>query len=246
MYGKQPRENREHERRTSAIIGRHRWNDEASESRGFKEKEDLYVKRAITPYHPSKILHIAFFKASSESLTALATEADVGDIFSLYNEYFSPDSLDSMPLEMNENIGITFGEPIEGADPGVEIEFGMAYEQLSKNLDFRKGLPFVFNTKRHTSGYTAWDPKFASLFDPKLRAESMEDLRLHWHQLAGVHAIVRMIFTPEPEPSHCTGVLLADEVGLGKTFQACTTIGFLGELAVRQLKKLTLPPIIGK
>jgi TATA-binding protein-associated factor len=55
-----------------------------------------------------------------------------------------------------------------------------------------------------------------------------------------------MIFTPETAPSHCTGVLLADEVGLGKTFQACTVIGFLGELAVRQLKKLTLPPIIGR
>ena len=189
---------------------------------------------------------LATLKISSESLTnALTSAEDVSEVLALYNEHFGIESTDAMPLEGN-SIGVAFGVPVEGADPGVAIEFGMSYEELNSNLGFRKGLPFVFNIKRHSSGYTAWNPQHAPLFDPKRNDPLLEDIKLHWHQSAGIHAMIRMIFTSEPSATHCTGVLLADEVGLGKTFQACAVIAFLGELAVRQEQKLNLPPIIGK
>lgn len=78
----------------------------------------------------------------------------------------------------------------------------------------------------------------------------MERLYLHWHQLCGVHAVVRINFTETPAPNRCCGVLIADDVGLGKTFQAAATIAFLSELYMRQMlrrsKSVPLPPIIGK
>jgi len=188
----------------------------------------------------------AKLKISKESVTnALTSAEDVSEVLALYHEHFSVEATDAMPLEGN-SIGVTFGVPVEGADPGVAIEFGMSYGELNKNLGFRKGLPFVFNTKRHSSGYTVWNPQHAPLFDSKRNDPLLEDIELHWHQSAGIHAIIRMVFTSEPSATHCTGVLLADEVGLGKTFQACAVIAFLGELAVRQEQKYNLPPIIGK
>jgi hypothetical protein len=188
----------------------------------------------------------AVSKVLEEKLNSLTSQEDVSEVLALYSEYFGIESTDAMPLDSGCPIGVPFGEPVEAADPGVKIEFGMTAEQLTSSLGFQRGLPFIFNSKRHKSGYTAWDPTHASLFDPKLNNPSLEDIRLHWHQLAGIHAIIRLIFATIPSPSHCTGVLLADEVGLGKTFQACTVIGFLGELAVRQSLKLQVPPIIGK
>jgi TATA-binding protein-associated factor len=79
----------------------------------------------------------------------------------------------------------------------------------------------------------------------------MEPLALHWHQLAGVHAIMRMNFTKNPVSSdHRCGMLIADEVGLGKTFQAATTIAFLSDLVMcqklSQSQPVTFPPIIRK
>lgn len=173
----------------------------------------------------------------------LASEEDVSSVLALYQEHFSTEATDEMPLEVNQiRLDIPFVEPIQGADPGIEIEFLMSSKELSAGLGFKEGLPFVFNKQRHADGYTPWD----SSFEDEVQGIKMQSIKLQWHQLAGVHAIIRLIFTEESSPSHCTGVLLADDVGLGKTFQACTVIGFLGELAVRQAVNKCLPPIIGE
>jgi len=52
-------------------------------------------------------------------------------------------------------------------------------------------------------------------------------LGLHWHQLAGIHSIVCTIFIATEDLSHPCGVLIGDEVGLGKTAQAIGVIAFL-------------------
>ena len=60
-----------------------------------------------------------------------------------------------------------------------------------------------------------------------------------------VHALIRTNFTPQAEPGRCCGMLIADEVGLGKTFQAVTTIAFLSDLIIRAERNAPMPPIIG-
>ncbi|KAG6903164.1 hypothetical protein DXG01_000613, partial [Tephrocybe rancida] len=71
----------------------------------------------------------------------------------------------------------------------------------------------------------------------------MVPLRLHWHQLAGISAVIRMLFFPDPTKS-CGGALITDDVGLGKTFQAAGTIALLADIRERQQRHEALPPII--
>ena len=72
----------------------------------------------------------------------------------------------------------------------------------------------------------------------------LEPLRLYWHQLLGVHVVVRMNFSPVLGSSRCNGALIADEVGLGKTFIASTVMVFLSDLFMRQDSNLPLLLII--
>ena len=62
----------------------------------------------------------------------------------------------------------------------------------------------------------------------------MQAISLQWHQLVGVHAIFRKVFSSKPDPGCCTGTLLADEVGLSKTYEAITTMAILSNLVMRQ------------
>lgn len=182
-------------------------------------------------------------------LKALSTEAEVQDIISLYHERFDNPSnaLDDAPLiDRDPVIRNPFGPAVEGADPGTEVEAKMSPAELSKSLGFVQGLPLLFNEIRHRDGLTMWtNPQAFMMEDRKNPPSSISRLRLQWLQLAGVHAIIRACFTAEPDRDHCTGMLVADEVGLGKTYQAATVIAFLAEAAIRQ-DNLKIAPILSK
>ena len=130
----------------------------------------------------------------------------------------------------------------------MEEEATMTLGEVMRNLGFgEKGLPFSFNQYRHTAGFSPWNLDHRSLFQVPQGSQpspGIETLRLHSHQLSGVHAIIRRIFTKTPDANNCRGMLIADEVGLGKTFEACTILAFLSELSIKQSKKLTIPPMI--
>ncbi|RDB15031.1 Protein CHROMATIN REMODELING 5 [Hypsizygus marmoreus] len=190
-------------------------------------------------------------KVDTQMLQSLASEEDVADILNLYTDFFNVPS-DSAPLQEQQcTIGIQFGERVDGADPGTEYESTVPPNDLARNLGFVNGLPFLFNTYRHRGGLSAWDPANADLFEGSNAAlnPEMDRILLHWHQLCGVHSMIRMTFTATSAPDRCCGVLIADDVGLGKTFQAATTIAFLSDLRMRQMllsekKQVPLPPII--
>lgn len=177
----------------------------------------------------------------------MASEQDISDVISLYVDFFNaPASVDSIALdEQHPTIGISLDE-VEGGDLGVQVEAKMSPEALSTDLGFRNNLPLLFNSHRHKGGLNSWDSANTSLFEPTVAAMNadMEPIKLHWHQLAGVHAILRMNFTAEPDTSRPNGVLVADEVGLGKTFQAATVIAVLSDLNMRKSMMAKLPPII--
>ena len=160
--------------------------------------------------------------------------------------------LESEPVALNiqhPTLACTFGKPLGNEDSGIGVESTMAPEMLSESLGFRGGLPLVFNKHQHPGGLTEWD--HPQLFESSEVAKSseMEAIVLHWHQLAVVHALVHMLFNEKPTPGKCLGVLIADEVGLGKTFQAATAIALFSDIVIWQeickTRPTPDPPIIG-
>jgi len=109
-------------------------------------------------------------------------------------------------------------------------------------------IPILFNTHRHVGGVTPWDDSTAFQDVDRLKTDKeFTPNALRWHQLAGVHAILRRFMSEEP--SHARpGILIADEVGLGKTLQSLATIAWLTECAGRQSNEggSPLPPFLSE
>jgi len=117
---------------------------------------------------------------------------------------------------------------------------------ITHDLEFRNDLPILFNILRHIEGLNALRPEIHHLFKetkPKLQELYILPLFLHWHQVVGICTIICKVFSVQLT-QNVLGVLLADEVGLGKTFHISTVIVFLMELVQHQQKKLPLPLII--
>jgi len=116
---------------------------------------------------------------------------------------------------------LRFGDTIApNTDLGVEKETSLSRQQMSALLGFNNAMPFQFNEYRHKNGILPWD-------DPKAFEDAdspdLQKIMLHWHQLFAVHAIVRNVFTVEPV-ERTPGLLIADEVGLGKTAMAIAIV----------------------
>ncbi|KAF9455565.1 P-loop containing nucleoside triphosphate hydrolase protein [Collybia nuda] len=177
-------------------------------------------------------------KVSPRKLKLLADQEDVTDVLAMYHDFFScPSAQDSVDLtEQHPTVPFQFGKLEDDTDPGVEMESTLSPDILASNLGFKDGLPLLFSRYRHRGGLTSWDAGKSHLFeDVNAREDSqMDQIKLHWHQLAGVHGLVRMVFGPTPDAGRGCGALVADEVGLGKTYQAVTMIAFLTDIVLRQ------------
>ncbi|KAF5370979.1 hypothetical protein D9615_010044 [Tricholomella constricta] len=186
-------------------------------------------------------------KVSTVDLKGLATEEDVSDLLALYDEYFDQDAEDQDEPPISDALPDKQQLNDCGGDFGMELEAKMTPASLALSLGFKTGLPPSFNLLRDRSGISPWDDPL-TFADPKADPLpcNLSKLCLHWHQLAGVHSIVRSIFTEVADPSHTTGVLVGDEVGLGKTAQAISTIAFLMQVIRLQETKRKLPRLIAK
>jgi hypothetical protein len=107
-------------------------------------------------------------KVTLQSLQDLASEEDVADVLNLYADFStSPGPEDSVGLQdQRPAVTFHFGDAVNGADPGVEVESSLSPEVLATNLGFPE-LPLLFNSYRHRGGLTAWDPQHVDLFEPK-------------------------------------------------------------------------------
>jgi SNF2 family DNA or RNA helicase len=189
----------------------------------------------------------ALFSAKALDVRALATKKDLEELGLIYREYFGGNEQDqdcppeevSLPLELTD---------ATSDDVGMDMEMSMAPGLLAYRLSLRHEtmLPYQFISTRCKKGYNPWDRP--ELFQP----ESLElnpdlsELRLHWHQLAGLHSLARTVFSEEPKSGQCAGILLGDEVGLGKTAQALASIGWINQVILMQERKMGLPPVIGE
>lgn len=132
-------------------------------------------------------------------------------------------------------------------DLGVEKECKMALEELKKSLGLPTGkgsFPLI-SKWRLDSLYTPWEKNGKDMIKNaeqdvakgKPLPEKVAEMDLRWHQYCAIHSWVRMNFKTTVEKSDNgnlmkpEGVLLADEVGLGKTPTVFGIIAFLDLVA---------------
>jgi SNF2 family DNA or RNA helicase len=109
-------------------------------------------------------------------------------------------------------------------DIGVDTFRTYDEESLNRLLHFPDGRPALFNKFRSISRKCAWDKGAEKDFvegNP-----DMQPLSLLWHQRVGIASIVEKIWT-KTLTDNVPGVLLADDVGVGKTAQVMGTIAFI-------------------
>ncbi|KAG6848956.1 hypothetical protein H0H93_012463 [Arthromyces matolae] len=178
---------------------------------------------------------------------AVASEKDVEDIVNLFYDCFEADVDDDSDVRPEDNLipasqAAMNDHLSKGGDFGVEMELTMGPKSLARELGFvSHHLPAGFIPVRHVAGLNLWDnPKaFTS-------REHLIQSSLHWHQLAGIHATIRHTFSEQPDDHVNHGILIGDEVGLGKTAQTIATIACLNQAIDAQLAKQALPPAIAK
>ncbi|KAG6819600.1 hypothetical protein H0H93_010369 [Arthromyces matolae] len=192
------------------------------------------VEKRVT----SKLSH----KVSIDGLNSLATDQNVSDIANTYRDYFERIDQDDQEIALDvSDDKQTLNDA--GGDFGVDIEHRLSLVQLLLALGWKDGLPPIFNAYRHRRGENPWDkPQLFDHSEQDLQTGILFKFSLHWHQLAGVHSLVRSSFTSEPSSS--VGILIADEVGLGKTAQAVAYIAFMNMVISLQQAKRKLPKVL--
>jgi hypothetical protein len=136
-----------------------------------------------------------------------------------------PESIDPPVVDMDpEKLWEIFDN--DGQDMGV-TEFKMhSREELEKLLGFQNTRPFLFNRYLCKT-----DPsKSSNAGNDKPEAEAdMVECKLGWHQLVGVAALVDHTFGESglSVSRPVTNMLLADDVGIGKTAEVMAYLAFL-------------------
>lgn len=111
-----------------------------------------------------------------------------------------------------------------GEDLGVDGWREVDDKTLNYLLQFPGGKPVLFNQFRSKGGICAWEEKMLKKFVKE--NDDMEPLSLLWHQRVGVAAIVDKIWLSHETEGDVPGILIADEVGVGKTALTMGTIAF--------------------
>ncbi|THV02122.1 hypothetical protein K435DRAFT_853107 [Dendrothele bispora CBS 962.96] len=160
------------------------------------------------------------FKKSANNY--IATDEGLLWITGLYDQYFGADKNnndheDEDPSAYSRELNRENIDD-EGGDLGTEMESKMSYEGTQNCWD----TPSLFNKPSPDRVPTS----------------------LHWHQLSGAHSVMRNLFKSSPDASACTGMLISDEVGLGKTALCLTILATLNQFCTLQERNEPLPSVV--
>jgi hypothetical protein len=175
----------------------------------------------------------------------LAKPEEVRQTISLYTDYFEREGGEL--FHDNGEAPGAWDKVVEDlGDMGVDDMKGGTTEELSNLLGFVDARPVNWNNFRSKDNLVSgWDTSASA--DVRQKSEhggpDMDELRLLWHQLCGIAAIVDRVWTGEETPG-VHGVLLADDVGVGKTAQVMGVIAFLQLVFKLEEQGLPRPPII--
>ncbi|KAG2111479.1 hypothetical protein DEU56DRAFT_919984 [Suillus clintonianus] len=182
-------------------------------------KEKVTVKTDNTPGRKRGAQRARKVKSGS-----LVAAGDVEEIWALYVQMFEtePGQLEAPQDEEDiEDSGkAAWNDASE--DLGVDGWREMDNDKLNHLLQFPGGKPVLFAEFRSKTGLCAWDAASTSKFVEG--NEDMEPLALLWHQRVGVAAMVDKIWSASKSDEEVPGMLIADEVGVGKT---ALTMGFI-------------------
>lgn len=152
-------------------------------------------------------------------------DADVDVIWSVYVQFFrviQPEA-DVPCLDLNDTIREDTWAACSDLDVG-------CFQHLDDNalnnlLHFPEGRPSLFAHFRSISRKCAWDEALEKDFVKD--NPDMLPVALQWHQRVGVAALVHKFWEVEKHPGGVPGVLLADDVGVGKTALIMGMIAFI-------------------
>lgn len=124
------------------------------------------------------------------------------------------------PLAMPLDLG--------GVDLGVEKWARMPVEKVMKILGFPRHRPTLF---------APWRSKSCQEYDnfEHLPEDDREAITLHWHQAVADAALTECFWTKVPVAGGVPGVLLADNVGLGKTLEIMGLIAMIVQTRIAEL-----------
>jgi len=153
-----------------------------------------------------------------KALENVATIKDVTSLYQTYDEYFDgglDDKVEAPILEV-----VDFGSTMKtiDCDFGMEMKASMSWEMLDQHLGLQKGVFPSFNFHRHRSEISPWDnEKLFMLSADDSIPSYLSILKLHWHQVTGIYSILQSIFSTDQSHPQVSGILVGDEVRLGKT-----------------------------
>ncbi|OBZ77286.1 DNA repair protein rad5 [Grifola frondosa] len=201
-----------------------------------KELETFFSAFGANVPERDDVIARGLSKKTREQLRQLANADEVAFVLQLYRELFGPSTEIDIPIDLiDDQLGATTSEDLPTAtDMGVEQESRFSEDMLFQFFDVRSG-------NKQFPGFNRWYHKYGR--DPWLDEASFQNLKEGlpnpdwsplmptWAQMVAIKAILRLSLSPAPDPGQ-GAVLLADEVGLGKTLQVIGTVAFLNHLAL--------------
>ena len=183
-------------------------------------------------------------KGQSSADPSLASQEDVADVATMFSQFLNDNVADTDGFEISQrHDNNQTGGFLGSIDLGVQKFSTFDDNALNQILNYSDGNPLLFNSTMIPNGLrTLWEP-------PLPHPESLVPLKLLWHQKVGIATMVDHFWSARvEEPGLKTGLILADEVGLGKTAQLLGLLAFLVEHRAGQSisSKIRSPSIIGK
>ncbi|KAG2136436.1 hypothetical protein DEU56DRAFT_756342 [Suillus clintonianus] len=175
-------------------------------------------------------------RASKIKNVSLSAAGDVDTIWPVYVQLFRtiPTEPDPPAIEFEgaEDDSV-WGD---SNDLGVESFRNCNDAALNTQLRFPDGRPPLFAEFRSISRKCAWDDGAADEFVKD--NPDMLPLSLLWHQRVGIASIIEKMWLDHEEPDGVPGMLIADEVGVGKTALVMGTIAFMMDTYWREQYEL--------
>lgn len=170
----------------------------------------------------------------------VASDEELREVQALYEAHFDRDLVDiAVPDLHRSSEGLSIDD-ITTEDLGVGAFRNDDYDVLNQRLGWQHNRPILFNEKRSILGYNYWDDA------DKIVDEQTKPLELMWHQMVGIAAIARKLWQRENNPAPGTGVLLADAVGVGKTFTILGCIALIIDTREAEVMGKPRPKIISE
>ncbi|GBE84816.1 hypothetical protein SCP_0607960 [Sparassis crispa] len=174
--------------------------------------------------------------ADRKRMLSLVTEQELEEVYRQYVELFvegpmRADATDDAAVDVL-GAGDNMTDDL-GTDLGVEPESKMTRQALMESMGVKGEVFPLMNEARHKKAFLVWTEgktpeevramqrEMGKKRDKLTESDEWAPLTLRWHQVAGIRATLRMM------AQGSSGVLIADEVGLGKTAQALGLIGMI-------------------